>query len=162
MPGSRPRIYWDANCFIAYTQGEATWLPVLRALLEDANIHGSIEIVTSVLSVTEVAFGAMERVSRVLNPEEEARLDRFWSNSAGIKIIEYNERVARYAREIRREDLARGWKGYRTPDIIHLATARYINAVEIQTTDSKLHRYSSVLGIPVRYPFTSKVRLPGM
>ncbi len=162
MPGDRPRVYWDTSCFIAYLQGEQAWLPTLRTLLEDANIHGAIEIITSVLSVTEVAFGAMERVNRALDPEEESRLDRFWSNSAGITLVEYNERVALFARDIRREDMVRGWTGYKTPDIIHMATARFVGATEMHTTDKKLHRYSAVLGFTVRHPFTPQTRLPGV
>jgi predicted nucleic acid-binding protein len=160
MTGSRPRIYWDASCFLDYVQSNPQWIATLRTLLDEANVHGSIEIVTSVLSVTEVAFTAMERADRALSAAEESRLDRFWSASPGITLVEFNERVGRFARAIRREDMVRRWKGYRTPDIIHLATAQYAGVTEMHTTDALLHRYGPIVGFPVRYPATPQQRSP--
>ncbi len=57
MSGSRQRIYWDANCFLSFINQDPRWLPTLDLILEDANIHRTLEIVTSVLSITEVGLG---------------------------------------------------------------------------------------------------------
>ena len=160
MTGSRPRIYWDANCFLSYLNQDPRWLPTLEILLEDANIHGAIEIVTSVLSLAEVAFGAMERLNRALDPREEARIDSLWT-SPGIALVEVNERVARIAREIKRDDMVRGRAGRRTADIMHVASARFMRVQAMHTTETKLHGYSNLYGFPVRDPYTPKMKLPG-
>ncbi|HEX3721959.1 MAG TPA: hypothetical protein VHV31_04165, partial [Nitrolancea sp.] len=106
------------------------------------------------LSKTEVAFTAMEQLHRATTAEEEARIDKIWSANLGLKIVEYNDLVALIARDIRRDDMNRGWSGYRAPDIIHLATARFMQVDEMHTLDVGLHRYSNVLGFPVTNPLS--------
>lgn len=161
MPGKQRLIYWDANCFLSYVNEDYRWLSILETLLEDAN-NGQFQIVTSILSKTEVAFTVMERLKRVLTTEEEEKIDRLWTANKGIMVVEYNELVALRARDIRRGDMMRGWTGYRTPDIIHMATACYKEVDEMHTTETGLHRYSNVLEFPVQSPYTPKQRLPGV
>lgn len=160
MSGKRPRIYWDANCFLSYINADPRWLPTLEILLEDANIHGSIEIVTSVLSVAEVAFAAVAKLNRALSPSEEAKIDSFWT-SPGIALVEVNERVARLGREIKRDDALKGRTGKRTADILHVATARFVRAQEMHTTDGDMKKYTGLYGFPVQDPYTPKMKLPG-
>ena len=62
MTNSPRRAYLDANVFIAYLANESGRAPVVGSLLEDAE-RGSIELLTSVLSVTEVAFVASDHAS---------------------------------------------------------------------------------------------------
>lgn len=161
MPGNQRRTYWDANCFLSYINEDDTWIETLSTLLEDAN-KGEFEIVTSILSKTEVAFSSMERVKRVLTTDEEERIDKLWTANRGVMVVEYSDLVAIHARDIRRGDMMRGWTGYRTPDIIHMATAVYKEVEEMHTTEGGLHRYGSVLGFPVQNPHTPKQRLPGV
>ena len=132
---------------------------MLDTLLAEAH-NGALEIVTSILTKTEVAFTAMESLQRATTVEEEAKIDKIWTANRGVKIVEYNEIIALRARDIRREDMVRGWKGRRTPDIIHLATACYMQVVEMHTTEPGLHRYGSVIGFPVTNPIASQLRLP--
>ena len=134
MPGSQKRIYWDSNCFLSFLNNDQRWIQTLNTLLDEAN-KGSIMIVTSVLSKTEVAFSAMESQNRVLTPEEEERIDLVWSGNRGVRVVEFNELIAVRARDIRRDDMIRGWTGRRTPDIIHLATASFMGVEEMHTTE---------------------------
>ncbi len=160
MSGKRPRIYWDANCFLSYINEDPRWLPTLEILLEDANIHGAIEIVTSVISVAEVAFAAVAKLNRALSPGEEATIDSFWT-SPGIALVEVNERVARLGREIKRDDAPKGRTGKRTADILHVATARLMRVQEMHTTDGDMKKYDNLYGFPVKDPYTPKMKLPG-
>lgn len=160
MSGSVPRQYWDANCFIKYLEADAIAMPTLETLMHNANRARTIQIATSVLSVMEVAFTQIERLDRALYPAEEAALDRLWT-APGILLVEFNERVARLAREIRRDDIM--VHGYRTKnfaDVVHLATARYIQAAEVNSYDGGFLRYNMRYGLRVREPFVPMPRLP--
>lgn len=160
MSGRPQRIYWDANCFLSYINEDPRWLSVLDILLEDANIHRSIEIVTSVISVAEVAFAAVAKLNRALSPGEEAKIDGFWT-SPGITLVEVNERVARLGREIKRDDALKGRTGKRTADILHVATARFVRVQEMHTVDGDMKKYSNLYGFPIQDPYTPKMKLPG-
>lgn len=157
----KQRIYWDANCFLAYINEDPRWLATLETLLEDANVRRSIDIVTSVISVTEVAYAAVEKLKRVLNPSEEDRIDQLWT-SPGIGLVEVNERVARLGREIIRDDVGKERTGKRTADIIHLATARFVRASALHTLDERLQTYTEQYGFPVTAPFTPQPKLHGL
>ncbi len=54
------RVYWDACVFLSYINGEQERLPVIDALLEESR-SGKIEIITSTVSLAEVAFAEEER-----------------------------------------------------------------------------------------------------
>lgn len=156
----RPRLYWDANVFLAGIGREQPWLANIETLLESANQDQAVEIYTSVLTITEVVFGLLERQTGQLMPEEEERLDRFWSESR-IKVVEFDDFVGRLTRRLRREDWKHGWKAD-FPDLIHLATAQHVKVDEVHTLDERLHRYSTVIGLPVGYPTPPQGRLPGI
>ena len=63
MPANPRRIYFDANVFLAYVGNEQGRADTVQALLDEAR-RDEIEIVTSVLSIAEVAYGAHEVGSR--------------------------------------------------------------------------------------------------
>jgi len=60
MPGDKLRSYWDACLFLAWINNEPERAAVVDSLLTSARL-GEIEIVTSVISVTEVALAATEK-----------------------------------------------------------------------------------------------------
>ena len=162
MPGRRPRVYWDANCFLHLINRDPRWFPTLEILLEEAAIHRTTEIVTSVLSVSEVAFAAIEKHQRAFDEKKEAEIEAFWIGNKGIILGDYSVLIAREARRLRREEMVQGWKSVKLPDLIHLATAVRMGAERIYTTEPRLHHYSTLIGIPVGVPFTAKQRLPGL
>jgi len=163
MSGSIPRLYWDTNCFIKYLEKDPVWFPTLDTLLYHANKAGTIMIVTSVLTITELAFTEMERLNRALDPAEEARLDRFWATSPGVLQVEFNGAVGRLAREIRRDDImVHKYRAKNFADLIHVATARYAGAAEVNSIDGDVLRYNTRYGLLARKPFVKLVRLPNM
>ena len=76
MPASTRRIYVDANVLLAYLGNETGHAEIVQALLDEAR-RSEIEIITSVLSIAEVAFGAQERDAG-LTPEGEAQIDTLY------------------------------------------------------------------------------------
>ncbi len=65
---NRPhRVYLDSNVIIAFLTGEVDRASVVQSLFEDAQ-DKKVELVTSVLSVTEVAFIASDQANS--NPLE--------------------------------------------------------------------------------------------
>lgn len=70
MPAEQERVYLDANVFLAYVSGEDGRANTVEALLVAAR-KGELVVLTSTVSVVEVAFGAEEKAQRVLEPATE-------------------------------------------------------------------------------------------
>lgn len=139
MPESPARIYWDANVFLSYINGSpAERLPVLDALLDSASA-GEIEIVTSAISIAEVAFARIEQTKRALDPDVEAAIDSLWSDRRTVKLADVHELIAREARTVMRSAVARGWS-LKPLDAIHLASARRLGVAQFHTYDRQLVR----------------------
>ena len=60
MPGKVKVIYWDACIFLHYFEQTPEYIGILDALLDDSAENRGIEIITSVLSIVEVAYVAEE------------------------------------------------------------------------------------------------------
>lgn len=153
------RIYWDANCFLAYINGEADRLPMLDALFEEAR-RGEIAIVTSMVSLTEVAYEASEKESRQLSQRAEASIDALFDDRSVVSMVEYHQFVARDARRLIRQALAERWR-LQPMDAIHLATALDARADEVHTYEAQTRRsrWASLIGIPVGAPSGANLRL---
>ncbi|MDQ3692078.1 MAG: type II toxin-antitoxin system VapC family toxin [Chloroflexota bacterium] len=153
-------IYWDASVFLDYVNGVPDKLPLLDALLDRAIPGGDVEIVTSMLSITEVAFGYLDQFAQHFDPAIQAKIDALWTDPI-IKQVELYKEIAFEARDlVRTARLAK--KGLKPPDAIHLATARRIGAVEFHTFDHRLFQYASQLGFPIIEPRASQPRIPGI
>ncbi len=152
------RIYWDACNFLSYINGTSGRLPTLDALFAKASKRDGLVIVTSTLSVTEVAYGQLEQTGSVLPPEIEEAIDALWADQSAVTLVECHELIARRARELRRLAIGRDWS-LKTFDAVHLATAEWVRAAEVQTYDAKLPRFASDIGMPVREPFITQPRL---
>lgn len=72
MPEAPPRYYWDANVFLTYIHLVPERAPDIDALL-DAARDRKIEVVTSTLSIVEVAFGAEEELGENMSAEMRTR-----------------------------------------------------------------------------------------
>ena len=153
------RVYWDACCFLSYLNGDADRRPVLDALLESAR-REEIAIVTSVASLTEVAYGSPEKETRQLDERVEEAIDALFADHA-VTLIGYHERVARDARHLIRKALVRGWS-LKPMDAIHLASAVSVGAEAIHTYDDEWPKYAPVLEIPIGSPagVTPRLGLP--
>ena len=96
MPGNAPRIYVDACVLLAYVGDEAGRADIVLAML-DASRRGEIEVLTSVLSVAEVAYGGLERDAG-LTAAGEAEIDKLWAPASPITLVDVSEPLARTAR----------------------------------------------------------------
>jgi predicted nucleic acid-binding protein len=157
MPGTRTRIYWDTNCFLYYLNDHPTWAPLLEYYLTRAKL-GEIEIVTSVLSLSEAIFTAEEAQQRTLSSAENDRIEVLFLGE-GITLVEVSTYIAQLARTLQRERLHRNWTvpgknlpDPKIPDLLHFATALYMRVAEMHTMDEKLHRFSDIVGIKISFP----------
>lgn len=158
MPEPR-YIYWDANVFLSYLNDDPERVPVLEAILEAIESSKTDRIVTSVLSKVEVAWIAHEKLNRVLDREEEARIDEMWNNPDIVELVDFSDEIALKARKFMREGMGMGWK-LRTNDAIHLASAQWVGAIELQTYDlDDLQKYSQLAGLTVCNPHAIQPKL---
>lgn len=156
MPDDLPRLYWDANVFLSYINGIPTRLPDLDALLERSGTDS--QIITSVISIVEVAFGKAEQDGGALDPDVERKIDALWTADSPIRLVEFYPHIAHGAKALMREALARGWK-LKPLDAIHLATAQQERATAFHTYDTELEKYTPLIGCPVSQPVAKAPKL---
>lgn len=158
MPTNR-LFYWDANVFLYYLNDDPDRVPTLEAILDEIlATDGKEKIVTSVLSKVEIAWVASEKIKRALSTEEEAKIDDLWNDTSVIDLIDFNEEITYIARSLKRRAMARGWN-LRTNDAIHLATAEWVGAIEMNTYDEQLFKYQELIGIDVKAPAAMQPKL---
>lgn len=159
MPNQRQRIYWDADVWLSYVNEIPERLPTLDGLLADsASSNGTIELYTSALSQVEVAFGRMEQDKQALDPKIEEKIDKLWADRNAVKLVEYHDSIGIKARQFIRMATVKGWS-LKPMDAIHLATAKWIKAVEFHTYDTRLIRYSNEFGLPIVNPYIQQPSL---
>jgi predicted nucleic acid-binding protein len=165
MPDDPERIYWDANCFTYYINGDPERIPVLVAILDSVyDSKGKKQIVTSVISKVEVAFSLEEVVQRQLRQEEEERIANLWNDVSVIAPIEVHEVIVDRARWLIRQAMLKHLS-LAAADAIHLASAVHVEAATFQATfhtyDARLHNreYVSLTGIEIGPPTVDQSRL---
>ena len=152
-------IYWDANVFLSYLNNDKERIPTLEAILEAVESSKIDRIVTSVISKVEVAWVAQEKTNRILTIDEEKRIDEMWENAEIFEMVDFNNDIALKARTLMREGLLQGWK-LKTNDAIHLASAQWVGAIELQTYDLKdFQKFGALVGMDIREPHTIQPRL---
>jgi predicted nucleic acid-binding protein len=152
MSNSRLKVYWDADVWLSYINGEANRLPTLDALLADSSSpKGNIELYTSQMSEVEVAFGKTEQDNKALDGDIEKQIDALWSDRDTLKVVEYHHTIGIEARRIIRLGIEKGWK-LKPMDAIHLATAKFLEVAEFHTYDKRLLKYSNEIGFPIVEP----------
>jgi predicted nucleic acid-binding protein len=152
-----PLIYWDADVFLSYVEDHPDRAPLLELLLADAR-SGKLEIVTSVISIAEVAFAETERVRQRLSPDVELKIDALWAVGSPVRVIEVYPLIASRARNLMRDGITQGWS-LKAHDAIHLATAQQHQVDEIHTYDGKWAKYAGVVGAPINEPRTEQPRI---
>ena len=155
MPATQRRVYFDANVFLAYVGNEEGRSDTVQDLLQEAR-RSELEIVTSVLSIAEVAYGAHER-DHGLNDDSEEVIEQLWTPASPVTLIDVSKAVTRKARTIIREAKRQGFNGFRGADAIHLATAQMFGCDEIFTyeAESSRARWQQIIGIAVTEPVTN-------
>lgn len=149
MPDEPKRIYWDACVFLDDIEGAPEWMPILDALLEQASETEELVIYTSTVSITEVAFAKAEKDGRALDSTIEAEIDALWNDRSAVKLVEFNEIIARGARNLIRRAVEQG-RQLKPLDAIHLVTAQNRRVAEFHTTDDRLQKGWHDLGFLIR------------
>src|SRR5947208_206665 len=135
MPTDLPRIYWDACLPLSYINGDTNRVPDIEALMLLGD--KDFEIITSMLSITEVAFAQVEQEQKKLDPVIEGRIQKLWDAGSPIHLVEFFELICKKARTLMRKSLESGWS-LRLFDAVHLATADHLKVIEFHTYDDRL------------------------
>ncbi|HEV8636139.1 MAG TPA: PIN domain-containing protein [Chloroflexota bacterium] len=144
---------------LSYIEEIPDRMAVLDALLDlRVRRDDPTKVVTSVLSVTEVAYAQAEKGAAALDPVVLARIDDFWADREAILLAEFHDLIAREARDLIRSAVAHGWS-LRANDAVHLATAKRLGVAEFHTYDKRLDKYAEIVGFPIVRPRTLQPRM---
>lgn len=152
-------IYCDANVFLAYFNAEENRVQTVDQLFEDIQKDAQKKVVTSVLSITEVSHIAVERTQNKAAQDILNAIDSFWGDMSLIEFIDFNELIARKARELIRHAINLGFS-LRTNDAIHLVSAQSIGISEFLTYDKRLEKFSQITNYAIKEPYVMNPRLP--
>jgi len=155
---TRRLIYWDANVILSYLDGDDDRFALLDGLLEDSE-QKVIEIVTSLISTTEVAYAAHERLHAALDSSVEAAISNLWLPRSPVRVTEVHRNITDAARNLIRASVTKGWTGLRAHDAIHLATAQREGVAEFHTYEEHMDRYSALTGFRICRPYTDNPRM---
>lgn len=149
-------MYVDANVLIAYIGDEPGRADIVGALLEDAR-QGKIEVLTSVLSIAEVAYGA-EEASGTLTVDGEAAIDKLWEPASPVTIVDVSQALTREGRGLIREAKQRQVSAPGSIDALHLASAILHGCDEIFTYEKEATRtkWAAATGLPVSEPYVDE------
>lgn len=100
-----PLVYWDADVFLSFIDALPDRIVELESLL-DASRRGEIRIVTSTVTIVEVAFGAQEQVGGAVSEETGKRIAALWTPGSPILPVEFHELLAEQARDLVRRGLS--------------------------------------------------------
>ena len=143
------RSYWDSCVFLAWIKGEPGRATHVDALLNEAR-KGQLEVVTSVISITEVALAAPAKEPGAVDAEVLKKIDALWQPPSPVKLAEFHRLIAVDACDIMRRAAAQG-RSLRPPDAMHLSTAARTRCDEFLTYD-KLSAYAPLINIPISEP----------
>lgn len=84
MPSNElPRYYWDACVPLSYINAIPNRMAVLDEFMSESG--SKFQLITSVLSITEVAFATAERDNAQLDQATEEKIARLWEAGSPIK-----------------------------------------------------------------------------
>jgi predicted nucleic acid-binding protein len=157
MPETTPCFYWDSCVFLSYIEETPNRLPDIDGLLENAE-KGKIEIITSTITIVEVAYAKTEREEGLLDPNVERKIEKLWIPPSPIRLVEFHKVIADKAKELIRRSLSLGLS-LKPMDAIHLATAQDMNANGFHTYDDKLTRFEQLVNFKIDRPLITQLPL---
>lgn len=120
------RIYWDSMLFIYLLEGNPTFGPKVRGILQEMIQRGDT-LCTSVFCIGEVLTGPRQDGSH----SGADKVKQFFASGA-VEVLPFTPETAdRYS-------MIRATTGVHPPDAIHLATAAIAGADLFLTNDKKL------------------------
>ena len=159
MPVKVPRVYVDSNVLLAYVGNEEGRADTVQSILEDAQ-QSRIEILTSVLSIAEVAYVQADSGGGI-SSESDAAIDELWTPTSPITLVDVSETVVREARWVIRRAKQTSVGGIRSADAIHLASARLHGCDRLFTyeNESTRQRWDTLIEANVVEPFADTPQL---
>lgn len=156
-PPKPPRIYADACVWLAYVSNETPRADAVQAILDDAR-KKKVELLTSVLSITEVAYIPADNVDPCVS---EGQIDQLWTPASPITLVDLSERVAREARSVIRSARRREVGGVRSADALHLASAELHGCSRFFTYEKQATRqkWGRLISATVSEPYTDAPQL---
>ena len=139
------RIYWDANNFIYGLDPESNRARVLAGYLS-RSASGELEIVTSNLTIAEVAFSPTEYQARALDSVVAEDIRALLTDPQRVQVIPLTNAIAFDAQAFVRAGMA-ARRAVKPADAIHLATAVHARVDALQTYDKRLVSAARELGI---------------
>jgi predicted nucleic acid-binding protein len=134
LPAGGP-VYADAQVFIYSVEKHPKYAPLLRPLWESV-VRGSLEVVTSELTLLETLIGPLKNADHVLEHDYERVFV-----SGGIRLFPITASVLRAGARLRAT-----LNSLRTPDAIHAATASSCHSTLVITND---FAFRQIPGLPV-------------
>lgn len=150
MVDPRSPSYWDANIFLAYIEGTPEQVEAIERLIGFLEPAAQPSVVTSVLSIVEVAFIEEDKRRQRLGPAFDSTFAALWTDPL-IRLINLDPAIATSARQLVRDSLPTGPR-INPPDATHLATARSAGVAVFHTYDVALHRHSGRYGFDIVRP----------
>lgn len=141
-------IYCDSNVFLAYFKDESGRADKVESLIDEVRGTRELKMLSSLLSVTEVAHTATVNSNADAELEAIERLDRFWGNSSIVELNDFHIVLARRARA-----LVRKHRGLDPRDAIHLATALHSKVTELLTYDNDLLKLNDDYELEICKPY---------
>jgi predicted nucleic acid-binding protein len=134
---TKPRRYWDSDCFIGYLAEEPDKVESCSRVIEAAE-RGELMIVTSSLTLAEVV---KVRKHPSLDPAIREKVSLFFQNDY-IVVRQLDRFLAEQARDL--------WWDYRIEpkDGVHVATALAAGLTQLDTFDETLIARSGQVGNP--------------
>jgi predicted nucleic acid-binding protein len=117
----------DTAPLIYFIEENPSYLPLVRPFFEAAD-NGEFQIVTSVLTLTEVLVHPLRRGDHKLADQHRQIL----LHARHVTTLPISDAIAEAAAELRSQH------GFRTPDAIQLATAISAGATSFVTNDTRL------------------------
>lgn len=141
MLSDLPLYYWDSCVMLSYINGMPGRLPHIEGLMLCSG--KDLQIVTSLFSITEVAFAKLEQDKKALDAETEQKIAKLWFAGSPIQLIEFYELLAQRAAKLIRAAVEEDWS-LKPGDAIHLATADHFRVKEFHTYDEKLDKFKKI------------------
>ena len=110
------------------------------------------------MSIVEVANVRVEKEKWRTLPDIEEKLDNLWGDTSLVKMIEFQEFLARKARKLMRNAISKQYQ-LKGPDAIHLASAEFVGVSEFLTYDKRLFKYAADMSFPINIPTVRQKRL---
>jgi predicted nucleic acid-binding protein len=155
LSDDKPLVYWDACVPLSYINEYQDRMPDIQGLLHRSG--KDFYLLTSILSIAEVAFAASEQGHKQLDPAQDERINALWRPGSPIQLVEIYQLIIEEAKALMRAAIPNGWS-LKPPDAIHLATADKWKVAQFHTYDPALKKYEAITKthFPIDAPLASQ------